>query len=232
MMRKVEARSPTTNSDQPRGSFLINDNYRVTHKGLVNMAYVKKTVLNVTSKKQTFVDSLNVNLIVATLVLIARGQLQKKGISPDIVQQKSLKYVKDVSCLDHLSFVPNITNVPGVAPDLPVVSRLHQFWEIWAALGASLKVIALMQKNAVEPVTTQKFLGFYNRFFPVSQTQQPVETYTGSQYPEHISREIQNGDTGNYKDLPAGGGVGNVHKLQGCLLPYPKSNSGKDVSTF
>ena len=47
----------------------------LTHKGLVNMAGVKETVLNVTGKKQTFVNSLNVNTLVASHVLIPGGQL-------------------------------------------------------------------------------------------------------------------------------------------------------------
>ena len=66
--------------------------------------------------------------------------LQKKGSSPDIAQQKSSKYVKDVSYVGHLRFVQNVTNIPVFAPDVPVGVRLHQFWETWAALGASAKV--------------------------------------------------------------------------------------------
>ena len=91
----------------------------VTRKALVNMANVKETVLSVTGKKQTFVDTyqtLNVNSVAASYVLIVGGP-QKKSLSPDVVQQKALKYVKDVSCVSDLSFVPNITNVPVVAPE-------------------------------------------------------------------------------------------------------------------
>ena len=115
------------------------------------MAGVKDTVLSMTGKKETFVDSLNVNSVVASPVLIAGGLSQKKGLSPNIVQQKSLKYVKDVSCVDHLSFVQNVTNVPVVAPNLPVGARLHQFWEIWAALGASPKVITVLRESYTVP---------------------------------------------------------------------------------
>ena len=35
--------------------------------------------------------------------------------------------MKGVSCVDHLRFVQNVTNVPVVARDLPVRARLHQF---------------------------------------------------------------------------------------------------------
>ena len=96
-------------------------------RGLVNIAGVKESVLNVTDKKQTFVDNLNVNSLVASPALIAGGLPQKKGLNPDIVQQKSLKYVKDVSCVDQLCLVQNVRNVPIVAPDLPVGARLHHF---------------------------------------------------------------------------------------------------------
>ena len=42
--------------------------------------------------------------------------------------------MKDVSCVDQLILVQNVTIVPAAAPDLPVVARLHQFWEIWETL--------------------------------------------------------------------------------------------------
>ena len=144
-------------------------------------------------------------------------QLQKKGISPYIGLLNSIKYAKDVSCIDHLSFIQNVLNVPVVAPGLPVGARLHQFRETWAALGASPKVItvlregyslpfwiwpnptrsptiisfyvhplrnsylmealdALMENNAVEPVTTQKSLVLH-KTFPGSKIQQPVKTF-------------------------------------------------------
>ena len=46
----------------------------VTNKGLVNMAGVKETLLDVTGKKQTFVNSLKVNSLNSSHVLIAGGQ--------------------------------------------------------------------------------------------------------------------------------------------------------------
>ena len=75
---------------------------------------------------------------VANHVPFAGGSLQKKGVNPD---QSSIKSVKDVSCVNQLSSVQNVTNVPPVVPNLPVGARLHQFWEKWAALGVSPKVL-------------------------------------------------------------------------------------------
>ena len=151
--REVEARPPTTNSYQPRVKVSINDNF------CVNVARNQETVLYVTHKKQTLdiYQTFNVNSPVANYVLIVGGLPQKKGVIPDIVKKMFrlllvsllgvsiiLKYVKDVSCVDYLCFVQNFRNSPMVAPGLHVGARLYQFWEIWAALWASPKVITVL----------------------------------------------------------------------------------------
>ena len=69
--------------------------------------------MNVASEKQTFVDNLHVNLPVVTRFLIAGRQPQKKGTSPAIAVQKSIKYVKDVSCVDNLSFFAKYHKCPS-----------------------------------------------------------------------------------------------------------------------
>ena len=56
----------------------------------------------------TQTQTLNVELNFANLVPIAKGVSQKKDVSPVVVNccnQRELKYVKDVSCVDQLSFV-------------------------------------------------------------------------------------------------------------------------------
>ena len=55
--------------------------------------------------------------------------------------------MNDVSHVDHLSSVKSVTNVPIVAPDLPVGARLHQFGEKLKALGASPKVVIVLKKG-------------------------------------------------------------------------------------
>ena len=62
-------------------------------------------------------------------------------------QVQSLKYVKNVSCVDQSSFVQNIMNVPVAVADLPVGARLHQLWATWAALRASSKVIRILREG-------------------------------------------------------------------------------------
>ena len=64
-------------------------------------------------------------------VPFAGGSPQKRGVIPEL--QMPIKSVKGVSCVNQLSSVENVTNVPLVVTNLPVVSRLHEFWEKWAA---------------------------------------------------------------------------------------------------
>ena len=78
---------------------------------------------------------INVNSVV-NHAHIAQGQPQRKGISPAVVRRQSLKYVKNVSCVDQLCFVKH---APNVAQNLPAGARLNQFWETWEPLGARTK---------------------------------------------------------------------------------------------
>ena len=191
----------------------INDNHCVSNVvGLVNSVNVsdKMEGLNppppVTSKSETVFS--HVNSFVAS-VPFASGSPQKKGVNPVYCQSiREINHVNDVSCVDHLSFVKIVTNVPTVVTNLPVGARLQQFWEKWETLGSSPKVIRILRegytlpfqfrpnltrspmviskyvnpqrqslllealaqltnKNAVEPVTNQTSLGFYNRLFLV-----------------------------------------------------------------
>ena len=61
--------------------------------------------------------------------------------------QRKLKYVKDVSCVHQLSFVKHVTNVPTVTSNLPVGSRLQNFWKTWEDLGASPKAVQILREG-------------------------------------------------------------------------------------
>ena len=176
----------------------------------------------------------------------------KESVNPNYCHYTEIKYVKDVFCVGHLSSANIVTNVPTVAINAPVGARLHQFWEKWEALGSSPKVVTILRegytlpfrfrpnltrsptvisnyanpqrqshflealyqlvnKNAVEPVANQNSLGFYNRHL--------------EHLPKH--RVVQNGDPRDNKNLPTGRGVGHLHRLQGCILPYTNSQSRK-----
>ena len=213
LLRKVVVKPQTSARSRPEDLKSINDNYCVSNVvGLVNSVNVsdKMKGLNppppVTSKSETVLS--HVNSFVAS-VPFASGSPQKKGVNPVYCQSiREINHVNDVSCVDHLSSVKIVTNVPTVVTNLPVGARLQQFWEKWEALGSSPKVIRILRegytlpfwfrpnltrspmviskyvnpqrqslllealaqltnKNAVEPVTNQTSLGFYNRLFLV-----------------------------------------------------------------
>ena len=134
----------------------INDNHCVSNVvGLVNSVNVsdKMEGLNppppVTSKSETVFP--HVNSFVAS-VPFASGSPQKKGVNPVYCQSiREINHVKDVSCVDHLSFVKIVTNVPTVVTNLPVGARLQQFWEKWETLGSSPKVIRILREGYTLP---------------------------------------------------------------------------------
>ena len=59
--------------------------------------------------------------------------------------------MKDVSCVDQLSFAQPVTNVQAAAQDLPVGARLHQFWETDEAFAAGPKVIKILKEDYTLP---------------------------------------------------------------------------------
>ena len=141
----VNSRSPTTHSNRPRVTVLINDNYCVPQWGLMTMG--KKT--------ETFVgnfQTLNVNCFVADHVPFVVGQLQKKGLSPIIVKQRKKLKCGRCFCVDQLSSVQHVTSVHTVAQNLPVGARLNQFWEILASLAASSKVTRILKEGYTLPL--------------------------------------------------------------------------------
>ena len=80
------------------------------------------------------------------------GLPQKKGLNPNYCHNcTKIKYVKDVSCVGHLSSANLITNVPTVAIDPPTGARLHKFWEKWETLVSSPKVITTPREGYTLP---------------------------------------------------------------------------------
>ena len=101
---------------------------------------------------------------------------QKKGVNPNYCHNYTeIKYVKDVSCVGHLSSVNLVTNVPTAAIDLLVGARLHQFWEKWEALGASPKVVNSTQRGLHPPlpVQGQQITNCRKQLYQPSQKSQP-----------------------------------------------------------
>ena len=55
--------------------------------------------------------------------------------------------MRNVSCVDQLSFAQPVTNVQTAAKDLSAGARQHQFWKTWEALGASPKVLNIPKEG-------------------------------------------------------------------------------------
>ena len=79
----------------------------------------------------------------------------------------------------------------------------------------------LTNKNAVELVKNQEYLGFYSRLFLVPKPNNKWRpTLNLSNLNKFLKMEKLKRET---PDLPTNRGVGDVHRLQGCLLPYTHS---------
>ena len=95
--------------------------------------------------------NLNVDSHVANAHIVT-GLPQREGINPTFCQMYTdIKYVKNVSCVGHLSSVNLVTNAPHAVLDPPVGARLHQFWEKWEALGSSPKVVTTLREGYTLP---------------------------------------------------------------------------------
>ena len=91
--------------------------------------------------------NLNVDFRVANAHIVTRLP-QRKGVNANCCQMYTeIKYVKNVSCVGHLSSVNLVTNAPPVVTLPPVGARLHKCWEKWEALGASPKVVAILREG-------------------------------------------------------------------------------------
>ena len=151
-------RPPLSLSDLPRHRSNINDSYCVVQgqietsvSGVITDSKVARE--NCCWDKRTHFPVL---CHVANHVLFAEGSSQKKDVMPD--HQMLIKSVKNVSCVDQLSSVHNVTNVPLVAPNLPVGSRLHLFWEKWAALNVNPRVVSVLKEGYVLPFRSRPHL--------------------------------------------------------------------------
>ena len=138
MVRVGEVKTDlNTHPDQPKASSHINDNYCISVLLTGLLAGSQRTVNLVQSPETLNVKTMQtprtlpVNCSVVNPVPFAKGLSQKKDVSPVIVKchKTELKYVKDVSCVDQLSSVSLVTNVPTIARDLIVGARLQSFWK-------------------------------------------------------------------------------------------------------
>ena len=173
----------------------------------------KVTRKNCVTKTKT---QLPVSYHAVSHVPFAGGSPQKKGVIPD--HQRLIKSVKGVFCVNQLSSVPNVTNVPLSVPNPPVGSRLHKFWEKWAALGVNPNVVSVLKEGYVlpfryrpyltrEPTITSCYVDPHRNSYlvealhqllnknavelvvPCAKAQQPVAPHLGSEQLKQVSKD-------------------------------------------
>ena len=142
---------PVFHPDLPRASSHINDSYCITK--------LRRRLLAQSNTLTQTIDTLNVKLPIVHHVTTVPGQSQKKDLSPGPVncqyKECKLKSVKSVSGVTQLPCVNPVTNVPNVAPNLSVGTRLQNFWKTWLDLGAGPKVVQILKEGYTLPFRTQ-----------------------------------------------------------------------------
>ena len=75
---------------------------------------------------------------------------------------------------------------------------------------------------------------FLQQTFLDSKTQQQMESNPRPEFTKQISkiRDFQNTDTREHKDFLIEWQINNIHRFQGCLLPYTNKSTVQEIHTF
>ena len=84
-------------------------------------------------------------------VLFVKGYPQKKGESQLLLSLSKNKVCERCFMCRSLEFCKSCHKCPAVAVYLPVGATLHQFWEKWAAVGVSPKVVTVLREGYTLP---------------------------------------------------------------------------------
>ena len=183
-LEEAGARILTSPHVLPRVSRRLNDSYCLSIAQsclLTGSIYTEQTI-------DTFCKQ-PVNLNVVNVVPSAPGHSQKRELSPGLADCQSqkvhkLKYVKGVSCVTQLSYVPNAPNAPSVASNLPVGARLQNFWKTWLDLGGRSESSSDFERGLHPPLSdpTQSHKVSHSRklLCQSSQEQLPVRSITSA----------------------------------------------------
>ena len=129
----------------------------------------------------------------------------------------------------------------GLHPPLPVQTQFNQITNCHKQLCQPSKTVppfggtvSAGEQKCSGTGSKPKLTGFLQPAIFGTQTQQPVETYPGPEHLEHLPkhRVVPNGDPRDNKNLPTARGVGHLHRLKGCILPYTNSQSVQEVHVF
>ena len=144
----------------------------------------------------------------------------------------TLKHVKGASSVIQLPCVQSVTNVPLVVKNLPVGARLQNFWQTWLKRGAGPKIVQILREGYTLPFRIRPNLTrsptVISRYVNPHRNSYLLEALQTKSFPQ--GGEVQNGDTGNHQDIPPARGVGNLSRLQGCLLPYTNTGTIQEIS--
>ena len=170
-----------------------------------------------------------------------KGNSKRKedGASPLIFNRKRLR-VAEMGSPGGMSQGSNSTQ-RGLHPPLLVQIQLNQVTNCHKQLCQPQQepllvgsFTAVGEQKCSSTSSNSKITEVLQQTVSSTQTQQPVETYLRPEHLEHLSkyRVVQNGDTRDNKNLPTGRRVGNLHRFQGCILPYTNSQSVQEVFAF
>ena len=106
------------------------------------------------------------------------GLPQKKGVNPNYCHKYTeIKYVKDVSCVGHLSSVNLVTNAPTATIDLTVGARLHQSLGKMGSPGGESQGSNSTQRGLHPPLQVQtqpnQISNYRKQLYQPSQKSQP-----------------------------------------------------------
>ena len=216
--KRVGCRPESFPRVRPRVNLLINDNYCVNFLFPSRLTGSREGLKRrtLTPCTQTIDSHLNVKPLVKPVVS-APGLPQRKGISPGLAEcypqtDCKLKFVQSVSCVTQLSCVRSVANAMNVVSNLPVGARAYR--QKRSRAGTKSEIPGFLQPAIFSP-----------------KTKQQMETYTGSEQTQSFPQggKIQDGDTGNHQNLPSDRGMGNLDRLQGCLLPYSHTGTVQEI---
>ena len=129
----------------------------------------------------------------------------------------------------------------GLHPPFPVQTQLDQVTNCNKQLSQSIPTgppfrgtVSAGEQKCTRTGRKSEFPGFLQPAIFGTQTQQPVETYPGSEQLEHLfkHRVVQNGDPRDNKNLRTDRGVGHLHRLQRRILRHTYSQSVQEVHAF
>ena len=134
------------------------------------------------------------------------------GAGPKVVQILKEGYTLRFRIRPNLSRTPTVISCYGNPHrNLKLLEAVHQ----------------LMVKNTIELGLTR----FLQPTFSSSKTRQQMAAHLRPKQSESFPqvRKVQDGDTGNHQNISTKRRMGNLHRLQGCLLPHSDTGTVQKV---